>query len=213
MDKVGILCEKDGAMMQEFSRRSLDRIEGGPMSLALSFFPSYMEANIRKEVDKDRIIIEEAAGAFAAGRPACDLDLEEIFEKTKATDRAFLDGLMIPSFTIAVHYGDFADIRIQRIWRISKTVYALLGKWPEGASFDDAARRSFAAGEFRGIVADILRLYSLETKTLGEAIRSPFRSAIRAAMDALFHAMETAAEELTNDCTRKIFGTAAQACR
>jgi len=210
MDKVGILCEKDSAMMHEFSRRSMDRVVGGPLlSMAFSFLSSYMEANVRKEVEKDRLIIGEAAAAYAAGQAACDLDLEDIFEKTKKTDKAFLEGLMVPSFTITVRYSDFADIRIQRIWRISKTVYALLGKWPEGASFADAARKSYGAAEFKEIVADILHLYSLETRMLGDAIRSPFRTAIRDAVESLFRAMEEAKEELSNDYMKKIYDGAA----
>ncbi len=212
MDRVGILCRKDGIMMHEFSRRSLTRIRGGRvLSLALSFFSSSMEANVRKEVEKDRLIIREAAAAFTAGRAACDLDLEEIFEKTKKTDEAFLKGLTMSSFTIAVHYSDFADIRIQRIWRISKTVYALLGKWPDEASFADAARAAYGAKEFRKIIVEILHLYSLETRMLGDAIRSPFHSAIRFSVEALFLAMEEATEELADSYAGKIYETAGRA--
>ncbi len=215
MDRIGQLCDADSDMMHEFSRRSIARISGGPLlSVALAFFPSYLEANVGKEVEKDRLIIEEAAAASIAGRPACDLDLEEIFEKTKITDTAFVENLLIPSFTITVHYGDFADIRIQRIWRIARTVYALLGKWPDGATLADAVRAAYPAGEFRDIIAEILHLYNLETKTLGDAIRSPFHAAIRAASEALFRAMEEATKELSSDYTERIYGTAAGAsCR
>ncbi len=206
MNRIDILCEQDSSMMHEFSRRSLDRISGGTLlSMARSFFSTYMQANVRKEIEKDRLIIEEAAAAYEAGRPACDLDLEDIFEKTKGTDSRFLEGLMIPSFSIVVHYGDFADIRIQRIWRISKTVYALLGRWPEEASFADAAKASFSEDEFRSIIGELLHLYSMETRMLGEAIRSPFRAAISAAGETLFRAMEEAKEELANDCAKMIY--------
>ncbi len=210
MDRIGQLCNADSDMMHEFSRRSIARISGGPLlSVALAFFPSYLEANVGKEVEKDRLIIEEAAAAFAAGRPVCDLDLEEIFEKTKKTDKAFLDGLLIPSFTITVHYGDFADVRIRRIWRIAKTVYAVLGKWPAGATLAEAARSAYGAAEFRDLIAEILHLYSLETKTLGDAIRSPFHAAIRASSEALFQAMEEATKELSSAYAERIYGAAA----
>ncbi len=213
MDRVDILYEKDSAMMHEFSRLSLNRIDGPLVSMAFSLFSSYMEANVRKEVEKDRLIIGEAAAAHAAGHPACDMDLEDIFEKTKETDKAFLQGLMIPSFALTVRYSDFADIRIRRIWRIAKTVYALLDAWTEGASFSDAARKSYAAGEFRETVAEILHLYSLETRMLGDAIRSPFRTTMRDFAESLFHAMEQAKEELSNDYMRKIYDGAAVGTR
>jgi hypothetical protein len=207
MDKVGILCEKDSALMHEFSKRSLDRIRGHSLlSITLSFFSTYMEANVKKEVEKDRLIIEEAAAAFEAGQAACDLDLEDIFEKTKVVDKAFLDNLLIPSFTISVRYSDFADIRIQRIWRISRTVYAVLGKWPDAASFTDAVRKAYTGKEFKEIIVEILHLYNLETRMLGNSIRSPFHKAISAYVETLFQAMEEAMEELANIYTQKIFG-------
>lgn len=211
MDKVGILCEKDSVMMHEFSRLSLDRIKGHSLlSVTISFFSSYMEANVKKEVEKDRLIIEEAAAAFEAGRPACDLDLEDIFEKTKKVDKEFLDNLMIPSFSFSVRYSDFADIRIQRIWRISRSVYALLGKWPDGAPFADAAKKAYAGKTFKELIVEILHLYNLETRMLGDAIRSPFHKAISAYVEALFQAMEETTEEMASDYTKKIYGVTAQ---
>jgi hypothetical protein len=211
MDKVGILCEKDSTMMHEFSRLSLDRISGRSLlSVAISFFSSYLETNVQKEVEKDRLIIEEAAAAFESGQEACDLDLEDIFEKTKKIDKAFLDNLMIPSFSISVRYSDFADIRIQRIWRISRTVYSLLGNWPDGTQFTDAVRAAYTGKEFKEIIVEILRLYGLETRMLGDAVRSPFHKAIRAYVETLFHAMEEAMEEVANSYTKKIYGVPAQ---
>lgn len=207
MDKVGILCEKDSVMMHEFSRLSLDRIKGHSLlSVTISFFSSYMEANVEKEVEKDRLIIEEAAAAFKAGRPACDLDLEDIFEKTKKIDKKFMDNLMIPSFSFSVRYSDFADIRIQRIWRIARSVYTLLEKWPDGAPFAEAAKKAYAGKTFRGLIVEILHLYNLETRMLGDAIRSPFHKAISGYVEALFRAMEETTEEMANGYTKKIYG-------
>lgn len=207
MDKAGILCEKDRDMMYEFSRRSLQSLNTGSLlSVTLSFFSVYMQANVKKEVEKDRLIIEEAVDAFEAGRPVCDLDLEDIFEKTKRVDRAFLDSLMIPSFSISVRYGDFADIRIRRIWRIARTVYSLLAKWPDSASFCDVVRNVYTEKEFKEIIVEILHLYNLETRMLGDAIRSPFHKAMVARLESLFRAMERAMEELAALYSKNIFG-------
>jgi hypothetical protein len=207
MDRVGILCGKDSEMMLEFSRRSVEALHGHSfLSLTLSFFSSYLDGNVKKEIDKDRLIIEEAARAYASGRPACDLDLEDIFEKTKTVDKAFLDGLHIPSFSLSIRYSDFSDIRIQRIWRIARTVYALLRKWPDTASFSDAVRSAYTEKEFKEIIVEILHLYTLETKMLGDAIRSPFHKAISAYLDALFEAMESVMDELAALYTKMIYG-------
>ncbi len=207
MEKTEILCDKDTVLMQEFSRKSFDRLRGGSvMTLLHSFFSRYMEGNVTKEIKKDRLIIEEAADAFATGKPLCELDLEAIFEKTKKIDKEFLRNVSIASFTISIPYSDIADIRIRRIWRISKIVYALLGKWPDGAPFTDTVKKAFNENTFKSIILDILQLYILETRMLGENIRSPFHRALQAHLEALCRAMEQAAEELAVIYTQKIYG-------
>jgi hypothetical protein len=207
MDRVRILADKNSDMMHEFSRRSLEEVQvGAVLSLALPVFSRYLDANVGKEVAKDRLIIGETAEAFFAGRPACDLDLEDIFEKTKAVDKTFLDSLSIPAFSISVRYSDFADIRIQRIWRIAQTVYAVLKHWPDGASFGDAVRSAYSEYEFRHILGEILSLYSLETRMLGDAIRSPLHKTILSYLTALFDAMERVREGLAATYAKNIFG-------
>jgi hypothetical protein len=209
MDKVTVLCDKDRDMMYEFSRRSLDRISGRSLLLnSLPFFSTYMDANVKKEVEKDRLIIEEAAEAYKAGKPVCDLDLEDIFEKTKRVDKTFLENLLIPSFSLSVRYSDFADIRIQRIWRISRTVYTLLAKWQDTASFTDAARNAYTEKQFKEILAEILHLYNQETRMLSKSIKlfSPFNKAVSTFVETLFQAMEETTEDMAGIYTKKIFG-------
>ncbi len=209
MDKVGVLYDKDGDMMHEFSRRSLDRLAAGSrLFMSLPFMSAYLDANVKKEVAKDRLIIEEAAEAFKAGKDACDLDLEDIFEKTKKVDQAFLNNLMIPTFSFSIRYSDFADIRIKRIWRISKTVYALLGKWPDTAAFADVVRNVYTEQSFKELIREILHLYNLETRMLirSMGLLSPFSKAMTSRAETLFQAMEDAAEDMAHTYTNKIFG-------
>ena len=208
MDRTGILCEKDRTMLNEFSRRSFERLAGHSLLTALPFFSSYYDANIRKEADKDRLIIEEAAAAFEAGKPAFDLDLEAIFERTKTVDTAFLKNLKIPSFSKTVRYNDIADIRIRRIWRISRTVYDLLKNWPDSAAFADAVRNAYTEREFNEVITDILHLYNQETRMLGRSLRllPPFNRAMSSFSVALFQAMEEATEGMADTYARKLFG-------
>ena len=211
MDKVTVLCDKDRAMMYDYSRRSLDRIDRHSSRLiSLPFFSAYLDANVKKEVEKDRLIIEEAAEAYKAGRPACDLDLEDIFEKTKQVDRAFLGNLLIPSFSFSLRYSDFADIRIQRIWLISRTVYNLLGHWRDTSSFADAVRNAYTGKKFKEILAEILHLYNQETRMLSKSIRlfSPFNKAVSTYVETLYQAMEETSETVADIYTKKIFGDA-----
>lgn len=207
MDKVRVLCDKDREMLYEFSRRSLDGVkrDSSLLSLTFSLFSRYMDANVGKEVEKDRLIIEESASAFASGRPVCDLDLEDIFEKTKTIDRKFVDNLAVPGFLFSLHYGDFADIRIRRIWRIARTVYALLKNWREPETFSGAVRSAYTEKEFGEILVEILHLYNLETRTLAEALHSPFRKKINAYLESLFESMERVMHDLAGSCAKNIF--------
>ncbi len=206
MDKVKIICMKDREMMEEFSSRSIRAIDRKRLPRAVTFFSAYLEGNVRKEVDKDSLIIRAAASAFNEGRPACDLDLEEIFERTKTIDKAFLEGLLIPSFTLSIRYSDIADIRIRRIWRIARMVYALLRNWADATSFSDAVRGAYRANEFTENIVMILHLYTLETRMLGDAIRSPFHRSIANYLENLYRAMDSVMHELTAAYARKIYG-------
>jgi len=209
MDKIAILCDKDRILMENFSHQSLNRMSRHTRLLgSIPFFSTYQDTNVKKEVDKDCLTIREAAGAFEAGRPVCDLDLEEIFEKTKVVDKIFLNKLLIAPFTLSVRYSDFADIRIQRIWLISKTVYSLLAHWPEGASFIDAVRNAYPEKKFKDVLAEILHLYNEETRMLSKSIRhlGPFRSVVTTYTDALYQAMEDVREDITVSAVQRIFG-------
>jgi len=209
MNKVDILCDKDRILMYDFSRQSLNRMNSHATLLgSLPFFSTYQDTNVKKEVDKDRLIIREAARAFESGRPVCDLDLEEIFEKTKEVDKVFLGNLMIPFITISIRYSDFADIRIQRIWRISRTVYELLRHWPAGASFADAVRNAYPANKFKDVLIEILHLYNEETRMLSKSIRhlGLLRTAVTAYTEALHQSMEDVMESLTETAVQRIYG-------
>ncbi|HXY62081.1 MAG TPA: hypothetical protein VEJ22_04045 [Nitrospirota bacterium] len=209
MDRVAILCDKDKNMMYSFSRRSLNRAAEHPLKLAsLPFFSTYMDANVRKEVDKDRLIIEVAAGKYYKGKPVCDLDLEDVFEKTKHIDKVFLNHLIIPAISFHVRYSDFADIRIQRIWLISKTVYALLANWPASGTFTDAVRFAYTGTKFKARLMEILHLYNEETRILSNSLRlfGPLNKAVATYAEAMYKAMEEITGEITDVYTKKIYG-------
>lgn len=209
MDRVAILCEKDKDMMESFSRQSLSR--AGQHSLLLKrlpFFSAYLDANVKKEVDKDRLIIEIAAEAYLAGKPVCDLDLEDMFEKTKQVDKVFLNTLFIPALSFHLRYSDFADIRIQRIWLISKTAYTLLANWPDSASFVDAIRNAYPETKFKKRLVDILHLYNEETRILSHSLRlfGPLNKAVNSYAEVMYQAMEESTNAMSNVVTKKIYG-------
>ena len=195
--------------MHSFSRQSLSRAGQHSLLLAgLPLFSAYLDANVRKEIDKDRLIIEMASEKYNAGKPVCDLDLEDVFEKTKQIDKVFVNNLSIRSLSFHIRYSDFADIRIHRIWLISKTVYALLANWPEEASFAAAARTAYTGTKFKERLVDILHLYNEETKILSNSLRlfGPLNKAVGSYAEIMYQAMEEITNDITDVVTKKIYG-------
>jgi len=208
VNKVEVLCDRDRAMLTAFSKRALAQLTGRSFNaLSLPFVAEYMNANVTKEVEKDRIIIEHAITAFKTGASVYKPDVDDIFEMTKTVDRTFVKGLMIPSLMIKVRHEDLADIRKKRISRLSEVVFTLMKNWEDALSFETGIRRSYSEEEFKATMTDMLHLYNQETRTLGSSISfpKPFNTAIRFFAGPLFEAMETAAQELTAECATKIF--------
>ncbi len=208
MDKVGVLCDKDKAMLDEFSKRVLQRISGRTLFLHLRFITDYLEANVRKEAEKDRVVITHAAAAF----PSCAGDealvVDTLFEETKTVDAAFVKTLFIPSIAITVLYEDIADIRKKRIRLLLEAVYGLLAQWGDAASFEECVRKAYSKQRFKEDLSEMLHLYSLEIRNLNNSIKflPPFKGAVNFFADALFDAMQGASTDLVRDCGKKIFG-------
>jgi hypothetical protein len=168
---------------------------------------AYLEANIKKETDKDRLIIEHAAEALAAGKEPGDVDIEELFEKTKIVDRAFVRRLLIPSFSIQVRYEDIADIRKKRIARLSTTAGEVLRSWKDSSTFPEVVRTTYSEPQFSEILRDILHLYNLETRNLTDSINffSPFNRAISAFAENVFDTMEIVSAAMVEECAAKLY--------
>lgn len=208
MDNVGILCEKDNDFLHDYSRRCIERLTGHSLfSVSLPFLSAYLEANIKKESDKDRLIIEHAAEALAAGKEPGDVDIDEIFEKTKIVDKTFVRRLLIPSFSIQVRYEDIADIRKERIARLSTTAGEVLRAWGNARSLSEVVRATYSESQFRCIILDILHLYNLETRKLTGSIKffSPFNRAIGAFAENVFDTMENVSVRICDEYTEKLF--------
>ncbi len=71
MHKVKVMCDRDREMMQEFSGLCIMRLnEHLPFKLFLSLFQHFLDANVLKEIEKDRLIMEQAAAGFEKGQAA-----------------------------------------------------------------------------------------------------------------------------------------------
>jgi hypothetical protein len=208
LDKASVLCEKDGIMLREFSGRVVKRVSGRPLrAIRLPFIGAYLDANIMKEVEKDRLIICRAADALKAGKGPGDLDLDALFEETKSVDRTFVKNLRIPSLSVRVRYEDFAGIRKDRIRLLAGAVHDILRGWDDESPFEERLRAVYAEEEFKRAVTGILHLYNCETRMLSRSIRffPPFHLAMTAFADALFDAMEAVSRDLADEYAKLIY--------
>jgi len=211
-----MLCKADRTLMHDFSGRCLDHLnQNRPFRLFLTPFHRFLEANVLKEIEKDRFIIEYAVRAFDAGDCEGAVHREEIFEKTKEVDAEFIRRVSVPLLSIKVCYDEIAHIRKGRIASLFRMVSDLLRNWEESISFPAMVRKTFTPEGYAGAIIEMLHLYNLETKTLSNSIKLP-PPAGRAKdhlTAALFAIMETTAREIVADYSDKIYGRQSSLCQ
>jgi hypothetical protein len=216
MNELDMLVNKNNEMMHEFSSRCIACIEGnGPLRFLLAPFYRILDANVEKEADKDRLIIECAVAAHQDGTDLRAVSLHDLFEKTRQVDAAFLQKVSLPPLLTDVRYQDFVDIRKKRIGVLFGTVCDLMKNWKEHHSFSETVRKTYSPEHFRNIIIDILKLYRLETMIVAASIKLPFpaRKAKDRIEPKLFAIMELTAEGIAAEYTEKIFAVVETSCR
>ena len=150
MSKVDELCSTDREMMLEFSRLCVSHLNDYlPFRLFLSPFRHFLDDNVIKEIEKDRLIIENAAAHFERGGSSDDIDINDIFERTIKVDDEFVIKLSNPLFSILIRYDDFAEIRKKRIAALANMVFDLLRNWQDGFHFHNIVQTTFEEENYR----------------------------------------------------------------
>jgi hypothetical protein len=191
-----------------FSDRCIERITGrSSMELPASISGNHLRENVEKEVEKDRLVIERAAEAFQNGTSLGDEDIRDLFERSKAIDRAFLQHVVLPSLSIQIQYDDIQHIRMKRFQYLAGFVGDLLAVWKEAASLPAAVCELYTPDQFTGLVGEILFLYCIETKRLRNSVRflHPFNRAMDQFVDELVEAMEIERREVARAMTHRLF--------
>lgn len=208
INRVDMVCGADREMMLDFSRLCITRLGNFlPLKLFLPVFRHFLDANVLKEIDKDRLIIENAAAAFEAGKDRAAVNVDELFEMTKKVDHEFINRSSNAFFSIRVRYADFAEIRKKRILSFVGMVFDLLGNWHDGLPFADVVKRTFEEQRYSEILREILHLYNLETKMLGNSItfHGPAAKLKELFAEKLFVIMECTAGEIAAEYSRKAY--------
>jgi hypothetical protein len=208
MSKVGALCDTDREMMLEFSRLCVSRLNDYlPLKLFLSPFRHFLDANVIKEIEKDRLIIEHAAAHFGTAGNRDDLDINDIFEKTIKVDEEFVNKLSNPLFSVVIRYDDFAEIRKKRIAALVNMVFDLLRNWQDGFPFHNIVKTTFAEESYRKVLREVLHLYNVETRMLSNSFtfHGPAGRIKDLFAERLFTTMEKTSGEIALKYTRRIY--------
>jgi hypothetical protein len=208
MNKVDVLCDRDREMMLEFSGLCVKRLNAHlPLKLFLSLFQHFLDANVLKEIEKDRLIMEHAAAGFERGKDSADMDVNELFEITKRVDKEFLKKLSTPVFSMEVRYDDFAEIRKKRIVSLVNMVFDLLRNWHAALPFSDIVKNTFAEKSYQELLSEVLHLYNLETRLLSNSItlHGPAGRVKGLFAEKLFVTMEKTAGDIAVAYTRKVY--------
>jgi hypothetical protein len=211
IDRVAALCDWDSAMLQDFNSRSIQRLKNRHRGFrtAMPLFNGFKDANVQKEVKKDRIIIEHAAARYDDASDVREIDADKIFEMTKSVDRAFLETLALPALSPSLDYARIKPIRMERIRTLAGAVDRILGRWEDSMALEEATKNAYSRRELRGVIKDILRLYTEETRSLAQAIKLPpfMGLAVRSLAQSLYEAMEETCGELADEYAGRIFSS------
>jgi hypothetical protein len=208
VDKVNVLSAMNEFMMQEFSRRTVVGLKQYTLfNLLLPAFQSFLEINVSKEVEKDRLVISCAAAAQRAGRKPDDTDSKRLLQQAREIDRTFLQRASFFPISIDISYGEIEEFRRARFDQLLEASHGLLAQWEAVPRFRLAVAGLYTQEQFKDRLREILRLYGMETKMLSRSVKIP--QALAIARDSLaetvYSVMEDAAEDLAREFANRTF--------
>lgn len=208
VDKVRLLCVMNGEMMRQFSARTAGRLKDYTLfKLLLPPFQKFLDINVTKEIEKDRLVITRAAESQRAGRTPLEVDINEILQKAREIDRSFLELAAVFPVNIRIEYHDIEPTRQRRIERQLAAVHRLLAQWERTSRFRAAMANIYTRDEFEVFLREILQLYSSETRLLSHSVSIPevFNFARNAFADIIYSVMVSVAAELSRELTGKVY--------
>jgi hypothetical protein len=198
----------DGTMMQEFSARTIKRLEEHSLfKLLLPVFRSFLEINVRKEIEKDRLAIMHAAAAQRAGGTPGQTDLEALLQEAREIDQRFLREAAVFPVNIRIEYRDIEQFRRRRIEMLLAAAHALLVRWEATPRFRSAVAALYTRGEFEALLREIMQIYGAETRALSHSVRIPsiFNIARDSLSDTVYSVMTGVATDLAGELSRQVY--------
>lgn len=205
MDKTAVLCRMNRLMMEEFSRRTIAGLQRHTLfRVMLPIFNSFLELNVRKEVEKDRQVIMRAEELYLSGTTPGDQDVRGLLQQAKEVDRAFLQQVSIFPIAIKIDYAEIEKVRHLRVGHLLHESHRILSQWANSRKFTTTISELYDADEFNAILYDILRLYSVETESLSHSVRLP--AVMFVARNSLTRTVSTTMQDAAKSLAAQITG-------
>jgi hypothetical protein len=198
----------DGRMMQEFSARTIRRLEDHSLfKLLLPVFRSFLEINVRKEIEKDRLAIMRAAETQRAGGTPGPADVEALLQQAREIDQRFLREAAVFPVNIRIEYRDIESFRRRRVEMLLAAAHALFARWEVTPRFRAAVAARYTRAEFEAQLREIMQLYGAETRALSRSVRIPsiFNIARDSISDTVYSVMASVAADLAGELARKVY--------
>jgi hypothetical protein len=197
-----------GAMMQEFSARTATRLGDYTLfRLLLPAFRAFLDINVRKEIEKDRLVILRAATAQRTGSVPQETDIQKLLQQAREIDQQFLQQAAVFPVSIHIEYRDIEQFRRRRIERLLELAGCLLTQWEVTPRFRTTVASLYTPDAFRALLREILELYSAETKMLSHSVHIPqvFNFARDSLTETVHTVMVSVAKGLAGELTHKVY--------
>ncbi|GBE10020.1 hypothetical protein BMS3Bbin12_00534 [bacterium BMS3Bbin12] len=211
MNRADLLCTMSRVMMEAFSRRTVEGLKSYTLfRLALPPFQAFLNINVGKEVEKDRLVILRAAELHRSGTEPDPAHVAALLQQAREIDQTFVRKAATFPIDIRIQYRDIEHYRQQRIELLLQTSYRILTQWQGVSSFRAAVNKLYDEAQFRELLHDILRLYAMETRMLSRSVRIPHllslaRDAVtRTITDVMERESEALAKSLAHVVYRRI---------
>jgi hypothetical protein len=164
----------DRAMLEAFSQRTVDGLKSYPLfKLALPPFQSFLDINVAKEVEKDRIVIARAGELQQSVTTPGPVDVTALLLEAREVDKSFLRKAAIFPVNIDIQYQDIERYRQQRIELLLQTSYRILTQWQGVSSFRTAVKKLYTEKQYQDLLDNLLKLYANETRMLSRSVHIP----------------------------------------
>jgi len=195
-------------MMQTFSQRTSAALKTHTLfRVLLPPFQSFLDVNVRKEIEKDRFVISTTYAAMRTGTTPEEIPIAPLLHAAREIDRKFLQQTSKLPVSININYDDIERIRRQRMEHLVGAVYRVFQEWEQTPRIRTAFARLYTRDQFFQSLSKILHLYNQETKMLSHCVRLPrmIGMARDKVSNTVYSVMENAAQRLAREITRTVY--------